>query len=153
LLVFFFKRKTVDIVNSKGIALIMQIKYGGALIILLCYAFVPVKMLLIILFAIFVSIQLFDSIVKTYMQGISQSNEIRANIVIHDRIIRFSAIIIPLLSGFLWYKMGDNGSMLVFILGGVFALICLIISFVLYPASLFEDSDEGENNDEIQLDL
>ncbi|MCK5761130.1 MAG: hypothetical protein KAH33_07540, partial [Candidatus Delongbacteria bacterium] len=154
LLVFFFKRKTVDIVNSKGIALIMQIKYGGALIILLCYAFVPVKILLIILFAIFVSIQLFDSIVKTYMQGISQSNEIRANIVIHDRIVRFSAIIIPVLSGLLWYKMGDNGSMLVFILGGVFALICLVISFVLYPASLFEDNDEQDyqDSDEIHLD-
>lgn len=139
LLVFFLKRKAVDIVNSKGIALIMQIKYGGALAILLCYAFVTDKITLIVLFALFVTLQLFDTIVKTYMQGISQQNQVRANLVIHDRIVRFAAIIIPILAGFLWFKMGDNGSMFVFILGGIFALICLIISFFLYPASLFDE--------------
>jgi hypothetical protein len=140
LLVFFLKRKATDIVNSKGIALIMQIKYGASLAILLCYAFVPEKIALIAMFALFVGLQIFDSIVKTYMQGISQPIETRANLVIHDRIVRFAAIIIPALSGLLWFKMGNNGSMYVFILGGVFALICLIISFFLYPASLFEDN-------------
>ena len=139
LLVFFLKRRIIDIVNSKGIALIMQFKYGGSLIVLLCYAFIPNKITLLVLFAVFVILQLFDSIVKTYMQGISQQNQTRGNLVIHDRIVRFAAIIIPVLSGLLWKSMGDNGGMIVFILGGVFALICLIISFFLYPASLFEE--------------
>ena len=119
----------------------MQIKYGGSLVILLCYAFVPEKIALIALFALFVALQIFDTIVKTYMQGISQQNQVRANLVIHDRIVHFAAIVIPVLSGFLWFKMGDNGSMYVFILGGIFALICLIISFFLYPASMFEDNE------------
>lgn len=142
LTVFFLKIKVPDIVNSKGIAFIMQLKYGLSLIILLCYAFVPEKFTLIALFAVYVFLQLFDSIAKTYMQGISQPNEIRANLVIHDRITNFSAIIIPILTGLLWYKMGDNGSMSVFILGAVFALICVLISFFLYPASLFADEEE-----------
>lgn len=141
LFIYFFKIKVPDIVNSKGIAFIMQMKYGGAFVILLCFAFVPEKFTLIGLFVLFFLLQLFDSIVKTYMQGISKPNETRANLVIHDRITRFSAIIIPVLTGFIWFKMGENGSMVVFITGAAFALICLLISFFLYPSSLFEDDE------------
>ena len=139
LLIFFFRRRVNDLVNAKGIAFIMHIKYGGLLVVSLSFAFIHENITLMILAFVFGVLQLFDSIAKTYMQGISQPNEIRANLVIHDRITHFAAIVIPILSGFIWYKMGDNGGMYAFILGGIFALICLIISFFLYPASLFED--------------
>ena len=149
-LMFFLRRKATEIIKNTGEDLTMKIRY---FLTILFFATLIISSLdvigkdsfmkyaLLSILSLYGTTTLFDTSIKSFISYFATPNEQRSNMLIYNRIIQFSKIIIPVLSGLLWIKYGPSS---VFGLGAVFSAICLLISFKIYSAYKDGGSNEGE---------